>query len=270
MISDHMRGAKRPDVQWRDLLELSPIEKLWELFLPVPWLVSSLFCYHSRWLVVGLIFSFYFFLTALRQAHGAQHYTLGVGRQLQDFLMFILSILMLCSIHAVQTTHLHHHRHCLDAEDVEGSTARVSWWRAILLGPLFPLRLHHAAWQLGSFCKRVWMAAEIAAVLLAVIAIVASSRSHALRWHYGAMVAAESLTGFFAVWLVHHDCSSTGLFARTQRGRWMNWISYNMFYHVEHHLFPAVPTCHLSRLASRLDEGAVLTAKKQVIGCRKD
>ncbi|WP_265733416.1 fatty acid desaturase [Acinetobacter sp. ANC 4648] len=31
-------------------------------------------------------------------------------------------------------------------------------------------------------------------------------------------------------------------------------ITYNMFYHVEHHLFPAVPTCNLHVLAKRLDE----------------
>jgi fatty acid desaturase len=29
-----------------------------------------------------------------------------------------------------------------------------------------------------------------------------------------------------------------------------------MFFHVEHHLFPAVPTCHLPQLARRLDEAA--------------
>jgi len=30
-------------------------------------------------------------------------------------------------------------------------------------------------------------------------------------------------------------------------------LSYAMFFHVEHHLFPAVPTCHLAMLAARLD-----------------
>ena len=66
----------------------------------------------------------------------------------------------------------------------------------------------------------------------------------------------ESLTGFFAVWTVHHGCDPHGLHSRTQRGRWMTWISYSMFFHAEHHLFPAVPTCHLARLAERLDAAA--------------
>ena len=33
-------------------------------------------------------------------------------------------------------------------------------------------------------------------------------------------------------------------------------LTYNMFYHVEHHLFPAVPTRRLPVLAQRLDEAA--------------
>ena len=29
-----------------------------------------------------------------------------------------------------------------------------------------------------------------------------------------------------------------------------------MFFHLEHHLFPKVPTCHLATLAARLDRAA--------------
>ncbi|HLG57634.1 MAG TPA: fatty acid desaturase [Vicinamibacterales bacterium] len=32
-----------------------------------------------------------------------------------------------------------------------------------------------------------------------------------------------------------------------------NFLSYDMFHHVEHHLFPAVPTCRLPELSRRLD-----------------
>jgi fatty acid desaturase len=33
-------------------------------------------------------------------------------------------------------------------------------------------------------------------------------------------------------------------------------ISFEMFFHLEHHLFPKVPTSHLPRLADRLDSAA--------------
>jgi fatty acid desaturase len=37
-----------------------------------------------------------------------------------------------------------------------------------------------------------------------------------------------------------------------------------MFFHVEHHLYPKVPTCHLAVLADRLDQAAPELKAKQV------
>ena len=58
---------------------------------------------------------------------------------------------------------------------------------------------------------------------------------------------------FFCVWTVHHDCDDHPAGARTQRGRLGNLLFMGMFFHVEHHLYPRVPTCRLPRLAARLD-----------------
>ena len=60
-------------------------------------------------------------------------------------------------------------------------------------------------------------------------------------------------TGFFAVWTVHHDCDRSHAIARTVRGGYKALLTFNMFFHVEHHLFPGVPTRHLPELARRLD-----------------
>ncbi|MES2572726.1 MAG: fatty acid desaturase [Verrucomicrobiota bacterium] len=253
-----MHGILRSDtrlrtIEWSDLLALSPAEKFWELTLSLPWLAVSLGCYHAGWVWAGAFCSFYFFLTGLRQSHGAQHYALGLPRRVQDGVLFALSVLMLGSMHAVQISHLHHHRHCLDPDDTEGSTARLSWWRALLVGPLFPVRLHFAAWRLASAAKRRWIAAEVAAIVVLVAVVISGSTNEALRWHLGAMLLGESMTGFFAVWTVHHGCDPADLYARTQRGRWFTAFSYSMFFHAEHHLFPQVPTCRLAQLAGRLD-----------------
>jgi fatty acid desaturase len=67
------------------------------------------------------------------------------------------------------------------------------------------------------------------------------------------MVFAEFLMAFFAVWTVHHDTEDSPEFARTQREGWKNKITFSMFYHLEHHLFPAVPTIKLPELARRID-----------------
>jgi fatty acid desaturase len=251
-------------VAWRDLVALSPLEKARELLLSFPWLLGSLACYQCGWWCLGLACSFYFFLTGLRQSHGAQHYSLGLSRRGHDFVLFGLSGLMLASMHAVQVTHLHHHRHCLDEQDAEGATARLSWWRALIAGPVFAFRLHCAAWQLGGRGRKRWMAVELGLVSAIVFGALFGSSALAFKWHVAAMIAAECLTGFFAVWTVHHDCQARDA-GRTQRGRWLNLISFNMFLHAEHHLFPAVPTAHLAELGQRLDVSAPEIRERQVI-----
>ena len=67
------------------------------------------------------------------------------------------------------------------------------------------------------------------------------------------MAAGRCLTAFFAVWTVHHDCAGRTIPARTLRNRSRSILTADMFFHVEHHLFPKVPTRHLPELACRLD-----------------
>jgi fatty acid desaturase len=242
-------------VAWRDLVALAWWEKAWEVALPLPWLAVSLVFYQQGWVVAGAAASFFFFLTGLRASHNAQHYCIGIGKRGHDTMLAILSVLMMGSMHAVQVTHLHHHRHCLDDEDFEAAHANWAGWRVLVGGPIFPVRLHFNAWRIGAAAKRRWIAAELALIAGAALAALLPIPL-GLRWHTAAMIAGECFTGFFAVWTVHHGCDAAGQVARTQRGWLKNLLSYSMFYHLEHHLFPAVPTCHLPRLAERLDRAA--------------
>lgn len=258
-------AAALKEVPWRDLVRLKWWERLWELSLCLPWLVASLWAYQRGWWWLGAPLTFFFFLTGLRLSHNAQHYCLGLSRTAHDLVLFTLSILMLADMHAVQVTHLHHHRHCLDDDDVEAGHISLPWWRALLIGPMFPIRLHIAAWRLAPPAKRRWIAAELAAMAAVLVLAWTLLDVRCLRWHLGAVALGECMTGFFAVWIVHRGCEADGQIARTQRGWLKNVLSYSMFYHLEHHLFPAVPTCHLPKLAERLDRVSPRYREKQVL-----
>jgi fatty acid desaturase len=256
---------RRAKVEWRDLVRLSRIEQLWELSLSAPWLAASLVCYGrgGGWVVAGAGCTFFFFLTGLRQSHNAQHYSIGIGRRGQDLMLLALSVLMMMSMHAVQVTHLAHHRNCLGEGDIEAGDAQRPWYVALLLGPIFPFRLIAEALRRGNAGKRRWIAAELG--LMAIWAGIVLFVLHvpALKWHLLAVSAGECLTACFAVWTVHHGCDAHDL-ARTQRGWLKNFVSYGMFYHLEHHLFPAVPTGHLLKLAERLDAAEPELQPRQV------
>ncbi|WP_111640709.1 fatty acid desaturase family protein [Marinimicrobium alkaliphilum] len=260
----HIQGRSHfKAVQWRDLLHLNRREIIVELSLSLPWLLSS--CLAAAWgyYPIALLCSFMFFLTGLRQVHNAYHYALGLSRPMTEWVMFILSILMLGSMHAVKVNHLRHHRYCMEEEDVEAMSARMPGWKAILIGPWFPLRLHHKALQVANLTERRWILSELQANLLWFWLVFAVFDVSWLKYHVAAMALGQCLTAFFAVWTVHHDCDPSQ--ARTVRGRFKALVTYNMFFHLEHHLFPAVPTCKLPSLAQRLDQQAPDLSSKRVI-----
>ena len=244
------------NVPWSDLLSLRRHEIAHELTLSLPWLLASLAAAHWRLYPLALLASFMFFLTGLRQVHNAYHYALGVPRAATEWVMLALSVLMLGSMHAVQVNHLRHHRYCLGEEDVEAMSARLPAWRALLLGPWFPLRLHHAALQVGSPRQRRWIGVELLANAVWIALVFAFLDNRVLQYHVMAMALGQCLTAFFAVWTVHHDCSDGAFPARTIRNPLKARLTYAMFYHVEHHLYPAVPTRRLPILARRLDRVA--------------
>jgi fatty acid desaturase len=115
----------------------------------------------------------------------------------------------------------------------------------LLYGPVFLVRLHMRGFRLGRRRHRRWILAELAAGALWVFL------DFALWYHVAVMAVGQSMTSFFAVWTVHHDCDRSHQIARILRGKVKNRISFEMFFHLEHHLFPKVLTCHLPRLAER-------------------
>lgn len=249
-------GFRPSPLEWRDLAATTPTDAIRELLLPVPWLFGSLILAVEEFYPLALAASFVFFLTGLRVVHGAFHYTLGLPRRATDLVMFAFSLAMLGSMHAVQWNHLRHHRHCLAEDDIEAMGARCSGWGALLLGPRFPIRLHRAALAGARPAQRRWIMAELAGNLAVAALVFGLLKPGTLWYHLLAMAAGQCMTAFFAVWTVHHGCSGTGSPARTVRNRFRAAITFSMFFHLEHHLFPQVPTARLHILARRLDAAA--------------
>ncbi len=254
---------KKKKIVWKDLVALSRTEIIHNLLISLPWLLLSfIFATLEHW-PVAIFCSFVFFLTGLRQAHDAFHQSMGITKTGHHIVMFVLSIVMICSMHAVKHNHLQHHKHCLDDEDMEGASARMPWWKAILYGPVFIFLHHYHALKKGNAVTRKWVIAEILTIVFfGTIMLLWGSKI--MIYHLIVMIIGEFFTAFFAVWTVHHDCEPEKIFSRTLRGRFLPSMFYNMFYHTEHHIFPKVPTTHLPELAKRIDEVFPEVKSKQV------
>ncbi|GGB06062.1 fatty acid desaturase family protein [Puia dinghuensis] len=239
-------------VRWRDLSRLTFTEKVIENGITLPWLIASLTLAWFHLYLLAAPCSFLFFLTGLRVVHNGFHHTLGVSKTATWFTLFLNSMLMMTAMHAVKYNHLRHHKYCLQEEDVEGNCARMKPLVAVLYGPIFIYRLHAVALRDGGKAIRQGIRIELAAMVLFALAAF-FFRLRFLEYHILAMLTGELFSGFFAVWTVHHDCDEH-VFARTLSPRWKNFFTYNMFYHLEHHLFPGVPTIKLPELSTRIRE----------------
>ena len=96
------------------------------------------------------------------------------------------------------------------------------------------------------------MIAELAGNFAMVVLVFGVLAPGPLQFHLLAMACGQCLTAFFAVWTVHHGCTRAGILARTVRNRFRAAITFSMFFHLEHHLFPQVPTARLHLLARRI------------------
>ncbi len=248
-------------VKWKDLVKLSPKEKFIENTITLPWLAGSwILAWHELY-TWAIPCSFMFFLTALRQVHNGFHNSLGLGRKATWLSLYVNSLLMMISSHAVKFNHLRHHKYYPGEEDHEGKCAKMSWYRAILHGPAHIWSIHKITLLLGN--KYYRRDTELELVSIGVfIAAAFIFHCHFLIYHCLVMLVGEFFSAFFAVWTVHHDLDDHAI-ARTQRSRWKNFITYNMFYHLEHHLFPAVPTIKLPELTKRIDEALPELEKKE-------
>lgn len=248
-----MENKKLSVAQYQALTHSKQIHIVFDLLIWLPWFVMAAWAVTMNYWALAITGWFFFFLTGLRQAHEAFHRTMGIHPPLNNFILLILSPLMLTCLHATRYIHLRHHKYCLQQNDIEGEAARKSAIRAIIEGPLYPIKTHIAAWRSAGKHTRFWMSCEGAAIVIFYSFGIIFFTKFAIA-HLIAMIIGEWVVSFFAVWMVHRNCENQSNPARTIRRKWKALLSYSMFYHYEHHAYPRVPTRNLNKLANLLDQ----------------
>ena len=254
----------REQVDWKDLRELTLKGKYIENSFNIPWLIISLTLAFYGHYILAIPFSAIYFMTTLRQVHNGIHNSLGINKKWTRFSLLLNSILMSVSTTAIKYNHMRHHKYNLSEEDYEGITAKMKWYTAIFYGPIFMFNLHIKTIQSGNEKYKQQLFIDTICIIIFVFFVFFFNLTF-LKYHIAFMMFCEGLMAFFAVWAVHHDTEDNPEFARTQRGSgWKNFITVGMFHHLEHHLFPAIPTYNLNIISKRLDEKFPNLNKRQV------
>ena len=202
---------------------------------------------HLVWALAPL---FLVFTTVISLMHDTVHGSLGLRRRGTDVTLFLAGALLMVSGHAYRATHINHHRVFPGPDDPEGEAARLSIVRALLAGPLHVPRIWLWAYK-RSRRERAWLIAE-ALVPLAAIAV--GLRVTAVLLYAVVAIVGGWLYPLLTVRLPHaHPGDEPVHQARTLRGRLVPPLLLEQTYHLEHHLYPRVPSHKLPELARRLE-----------------
>jgi len=207
------------------------------------------------WLTPVIVFVI--FVAVVTVTHDVVHGVLGLGRRATEVALLVFGLILLESGHSYRITHRQHHRVFPGPDDPEGDPARLTFQSAILNGPLFLPRLWW--WSLrrtrGKRREQLFLVAEAGLALGVMTGSVLLARLTLAPLVYVVLVIVGSWTyPLLTVHLPHRHYGETPLTqTHTLRGRIIPAIFLELTYHLEHHLYPQVPSHNLAELARRLD-----------------
>jgi beta-carotene hydroxylase len=194
------------------------------------------------------------FVTYGSVSHDLVHANLGLSRRINDLMLSLIELSALRSGHAYRLAHLHHHARFPHHDDVEGTAAGMTIIRALFEGVIFQPRIW--VWALKTAKKdRSFILLEGLGCLSIIILSILM-----LPWSLNLFIyVVLMIMGSWAIPLItsHIPHAREGADALHQtrrfRGKMASLIAAEHLYHLEHHLYPAVPHHHWPELARRLD-----------------
>jgi len=239
-----------------DLLRTGPLRRALTLALPFLCTAAYFACASRRaWPLAVLAVMALSFFTYGSTSHDLVHRTLGLRRWPNDLLLSATELLCLRSGHAYQLAHLHHHAEFPAEDDVEGAAARMSFARALVEGPIYQLRIWPWALRRAPPRERAFILAEGASCTALFAGSALLLPATPVYFVYAALAIMGSwIFPLITAHLQHFPRERDPLFqTRTFRGLGARILAADHLYHLEHHLYPAVPHQHWARLARRLD-----------------
>ncbi|MGI4870367.1 MAG: fatty acid desaturase family protein [Janthinobacterium lividum] len=242
--------------QFADLVSITPWQRA--LTLALPFGCAALYFGFAAWgwwvpavaMLMGLSF-----LTYGSTSHDLVHANLGLRKSTNSFFLCVIELLALRSGHAYRLAHLHHHARYPEADDIEGAAAGMTLLGALKEGITYNLKLYFWALQRARGDKR-WVQAEGLCCLLVLAAggVLAALGHPVLLVYVGLMTLGSWLLPLMTSYLPHRPREQNVLLqTRLFRGRVASVIALEHLYHLEHHLYPAIPHHHWPELARRLD-----------------
>lgn len=210
----------------------------------------------EQWFWLTLPLTVFHFVCTLGLCHEAVHGAVGLGRRGNNWLLFFGGLLLVESGHGFRLTHVRHHSHMGDSSDIEGEGVARGFWGSLAMGPTFLFKV--LLWALRHSKKmpeqRRWILAEVGMVVVLWCAMWPLLYwLPELGWYILMMWLISWIKPFTLSYLLHVGYAmKVDRIAVSVRGWLVENVLFGLSYHMEHHLYPQVPTHRLPELAVRL------------------
>jgi beta-carotene hydroxylase len=238
-----------------DLLWITPARRL--LSLALPFLLCGAYFILAAlgwWPLAVFALVALSFVTYGSTSHDLVHRSLGLQKRTNDILLCLIEGLALRSGHAYQAAHLHHHASYPSSDDIEATAADKSLAGALAEGLVFQFRIW--AWAMKNAHRgRTWIFVEGVGCLSLLGLAVGLTPITPIFVVYAALMVMGSWVIPVVTSYIPHDPHGENELLQTRafRGVVASVIALGHLYHLEHHLYPAVPHHNWARLAKRLD-----------------
>ena len=238
-----------------DLLKISRFQRAATVLTPFACVGLYLtFAWLRLWPLAVLALVYLSFVTYGSISHDLVHRTLGLPRRANDVLLTVVELLAFRSGHAYRLAHLHHHARFPHGDDIEGAAARMSLLRTLWEGVIFQPRIMIWALRRHGRTHPVVIVEIILVVALLAACFASVKATSAFAVYATLMIMGSWIIPLITSYIPHNPAGETTLTqTRLFRGRVASVIALEHLYHLEHHLYPAVPHHNWPKLARRLD-----------------
>ncbi|HKR59476.1 MAG TPA: fatty acid desaturase [Pyrinomonadaceae bacterium] len=238
-----------------ELFRLSSSRRVFTLFLPFFYVALYFVSAGLRWwpLAVFALVALSF-VTYGSISHDLVHRNLGLPKSVNDVFLSIIELLALRSGHAYRMAHLHHHARFPHRDDIEGAAAKMSFPRTMLEGVIFQFKIWFWAVRRSGPDKRLILLEGFGCLLLGTLSFVVFPVTPVLLVYVVLMTMGSWIIPLITSYIPHNPSGETELLqTRLFRGKMLSIVALEHTYHLEHHLYPAVPHHNWPQLAKKLD-----------------
>jgi beta-carotene hydroxylase len=238
-----------------ELFRISTARRILTLCLPFFYLaLYFIFAWLRWWPLAALSLVALSFITYGSISHDLVHRNLGLPKAVNDLFLTVIELLALRSGHAYRMAHLHHHSRFPGPDDVEGAAAKMSFPRTMLEGVIFQGKIWFWAVKRPSRDRWLIVLEGCGCALIVGLSLALYAVTPVLLVYVVLMVMGSWIIPLITSFIPHNPEGETELQqTRLFRGTMLSIVALEHTYHLEHHLYPAVPHHNWPQLAKKLD-----------------